>query len=68
LTLKIAAENDFGAALLPRFIADTSPSLQRIDAPTEELTTGLWALTHPDMIRSARVHAFIDHVRTALKN
>ena len=68
VTIKIAAENDIGAALLPRFIGDESQSLARIDAPTHELTTGLWALTHPDLIRSARVQAFINHIRAAFSN
>jgi DNA-binding transcriptional LysR family regulator len=65
ITIKIAAENDMGAALLPCFVGDESNLLTRIDAPTHELTTGLWVLTHPDLIRSARVQAFINHIRAA---
>lgn len=64
--LKIAAENGMGLALLPHYLGDTSPLLKRVPAPTEELTTGLWLLTHPDLIRSAKVHAFMEHFVHAL--
>ncbi len=64
--LKLAAENSMGLALLPAYLGDDSSKLQRIDAPTDELTTGLWLLTHPDLIRSARVNAFMDYFVRAL--
>ncbi|MFT5658851.1 MAG: hypothetical protein ACI9KN_002132, partial [Gammaproteobacteria bacterium] len=31
-----------------------------------ELTTGLWLLTHPDLVRSAKVQAFMEHFENAL--
>ena len=65
--LKIAAENGMGLALLPHYLGDASPVLKRIPAETEELTTGLWLLTHPDLVRSAKVQAFIEHFADALK-
>jgi len=55
-----------GLALLPGFLGAASQTLIRLDAPTRELTTGLWILTHPDLARSARVHAFVDHFSAAL--
>lgn len=64
--LRIAAENGIGLALLPHYLGDSSTILQRLPAPTEELTTGLWLLAHPDMIRSARVNAFMHHFSDAL--
>ena len=64
--LKVAAENGMGLALLPHYLGDSSPLLQRLEVPTEELTTGLWLLTHPDLVRSARVNAFMDHFGDAL--
>lgn len=66
LGLKIAAENGMGLALLPHYLGESSPQLKRLPAPTEELTTGLWLLTHPDLVRSARVNAFMDHFIGAL--
>jgi len=64
--LRIAAENGMGLALLPHYLGDSSPLLQRLEVDTEELTTGLWLLTHPDLARSARVNAFMDHFGEAL--
>ena len=63
VTAIVAAENDLGATLLPCLAGDDSAKLQRIDAPVKALTVGLWALTHPDLMRAARVHAFIEYLR-----
>ena len=64
--LRTAAENGMGLALLPHYLGESSPILHRVDAPTRELTTGLWILTHPDLVRSARVNAFMDYFGDAL--
>ena len=66
IALKVAAENSMGLALLPYYLGDSSSQLQRLAVKTDELTTGLWLLTHPDLIRSARVQAFMDHFNDAL--
>jgi DNA-binding transcriptional LysR family regulator len=66
VAIRIAAESGMGLALLPGFLGDASQTLLRLEAPTRELTTGLWILTHPDLARSARVHAFVDHFSAAL--
>jgi len=66
VAIRIAAESGMGLALLPVFLGDASQTLLRLEAPTRELTTGLWILTHPDLVRSARVHAFVDHFSAAL--
>ena len=55
-----AAEAGIGLALLPCFLGDYCARLERISEPVAELTTGLWLLAHPDLVRSARVNAFID--------
>ncbi|MFT5217955.1 MAG: DNA-binding transcriptional LysR family regulator [Planctomycetota bacterium] len=65
--IKVAAENGIGIALLPKLLGDASAHLTRIEASIPELTVGLWLLTHPDLVRSARVHAFIDHFSEALQ-
>jgi DNA-binding transcriptional LysR family regulator len=62
VALRVAAENGIGLALLPCLLGDASPRLRRLPADTSELTIGLWALAHPDLVRSARVHAFIEHL------
>jgi DNA-binding transcriptional LysR family regulator len=60
------AEAGIGVALLPCLLGDESEKLQRVGEPIDEVATGLWLLTHPDLARSARVHAFMDHFTTAL--
>jgi len=62
----MAAEAGIGLALLPCLLGDVSPVLTRLPVDTRDLTTGLWALAHPDLVRSARVHAFIEHFSEAL--
>lgn len=66
VAIKVAAENAMGLALLPHYLGEGSSLLQPLVASISELTTGLWLLTHPDLIRSARVHAFMDHFEQAL--
>ncbi len=66
VAMRVVAEAGVGLALLPVFLGDASQTLVRLEAPTRELTTGLWILTHPDLVRSARVHAFVDHISAAL--
>ena len=66
VAVRIAAENGIGLALLPRFLGDQSAALTDLQADTAALTVGLWILTHPDLVRSARVHAFIEHFSAAL--
>jgi len=66
VAVRVAAEAGIGLALLPRLLGDSSAQLQRLDVDTSELTIGLWALAHPDLVRSARVHAFIEHLSQAL--
>jgi DNA-binding transcriptional LysR family regulator len=66
VAVRVAAEAGIGLALLPRLLGDSSAQLERLDVDTRELTIGLWALAHPDLARSARVHAFIVHLSQAL--
>lgn len=66
VAVRVAAENSIGLALLPHFLGDSSSVLKRLEAPTQDLTLGLWLLTHPDLARSARVHAFTDHFSEAI--
>lgn len=66
VAIRVAAESGMGLALLPGFLGDASQTLVPVEAPTRELSTGLWILTHPDLVRSARVHAFVDHISAAL--
>lgn len=56
-----AAEEGIGLTLLPCLLGEASHRLTRLPVPTEALSNELWLLTHPDLIRSARVNAFMEH-------
>ena len=66
VAVRIAAESGIGLALLPNLLGESSLRLTRLEANTDDLTVSLWALAHPDLARSARVHAFIEHLSQTL--
>lgn len=53
--------------LLPCFIGDPDPTLQRIGAPIPEAESALWLLVHPDLRDNARVRALLDHLWDGLR-
>jgi DNA-binding transcriptional LysR family regulator len=55
-----------GLAALPCYLGDTDPRLVRIQPPVAEMSTALWLLTHPDLIRTARVRLFMDFMTAGL--
>ncbi|HEX7115297.1 MAG TPA: LysR family transcriptional regulator [Steroidobacter sp.] len=55
-----------GLAALPCYLGDTDPRLVRVRAPLKEMTTALWVLTHPDLVRTQRFRLFLDFIATAL--
>lgn len=62
-----AAKAGIGLAVLPCYLADAEPALQRLMPPIPELTRELWLITHSDLRTTARVRAFFDHVGQALQ-
>jgi len=62
-----AVRAGLGLAALPCFLADPEPALQRALPPEPGLASELWLLTHPDLRRTARVRAFMDHLAAALR-
>jgi DNA-binding transcriptional LysR family regulator len=63
----IAAKVGIGLAVLPCYLGDPEPELQRVTtAPIAELTGELWIVTHADLRRTARVRAFFDIVGEGL--
>lgn len=67
LGLLLGCEADLGATIIPCFMADTNPKLQRLSAPIDEAASMLWLLTHEDLRHTARVRAFMDFMADALK-
>jgi DNA-binding transcriptional LysR family regulator len=66
VALKLAAENGLGVTILPRALGDLSGDLTRLGRDLPGVKTGLWILTHPDLLRSARIHALFEHFTNAL--
>lgn len=63
----IAAREGLGVALLPCFLGDGEPRLQRLVAePLSELGRELWIVTHTDLRRTARVRAFMESISASL--
>jgi molybdate transport repressor ModE-like protein len=67
LTLAAIREG-LGVSILPCFMADTDPTLQRYCEPDPAYNLGLWVLLHPDLRRTARVLAFRDHMVAAIND
>lgn len=61
LGLAEAAAAGIGLAVLPCFIAAVTPGLVRLTGPQQEMDSGLWLLTHPDIRATARVRTFMEH-------
>ncbi|MCB2023096.1 MAG: LysR family transcriptional regulator [Burkholderiaceae bacterium] len=55
-----------GVGLLPTFMEAKHPELVPVSDPIPELAAPIWILSHPDLRRTARVRAFMQHVGDAL--
>lgn len=49
-----------GIAVLPCYMGENRPELVRLHEPEKEFNSDLWILAHPDIRRSAKVHAFFE--------
>lgn len=49
-----------GLGYLPCLVGDCNPTLTRVGAVDAALSDELWLLTHPDLRKSGRVHAFLE--------
>ncbi len=56
-----------GVAFISCAAGDADPDLVRLRPPEPGFEMDLWALTHPDLRRSARVRAFMSHMAEALE-
>lgn len=57
-----AARAGMGAAVIPAFVGDRDPELERLTAPETSGEFGVWVLTHPDLRRSACIRAFMQEI------
>ena len=49
-----------GIGVMPCYLGEHCTELVRIHEPDEQFVSNLWMLVHPDIHRSARVHAFFE--------
>jgi len=61
-----AISEGMGVSILPCFMGDADPLLERFSDPDPAYNLGLWILLHPDLKRTARVLAFRDHMTQAI--
>lgn len=52
-----------GQGLLPCFVGDADPTLERVTAPIAEVAAEYWVIVHRDLRRAACVRAVIDWIR-----
>ncbi|MDO1585435.1 LysR family transcriptional regulator [Rhizobium oryzicola] len=62
----MAVKAGLGLALLPCYLGDPEPDIERVQEPLAELTRELWLITHKDLRTTGRVRAFFDHVGAGL--
>jgi DNA-binding transcriptional LysR family regulator len=67
LLTQAALRESVGVSILPCFMGDPDPKLERYRDPNPEWNLGLWLLLHPDLKRTARVLAFRDHMLESIK-
>ena len=60
-----AARAGMGIAMLPCFLGDRIPELVRLAGPGEDPGWNIWALTHPDLLKTARVRVLLDTLYAA---
>jgi DNA-binding transcriptional LysR family regulator len=65
--IRQACVDGLGLALLPCFMAHTTPTLQAVGDPVPECATELWLLTHPDLRDTTRVKVVFQLLHAALE-
>lgn len=55
-----------GVAVVPCFVCDRDPDLERLTEPETSGEFGVWILTHPDLRHSARIRAFMQAMATVI--
>lgn len=68
LALGDAARRNLGVAILPCAQGDAMPDLLRISEPMKDYKTGLWVLTHRDLLGAVRISTFYTFMIAALKS
>lgn len=62
-----AAKAGMGISMLPCFLGDSEPSLQRLPGSRPTPAHDVWLLTHPDLRHTARIKAFKSFITQAME-
>jgi DNA-binding transcriptional LysR family regulator len=57
-----AVKAGIGLAPLPTTLGDAMETLVQVQPPVEELPRGWYLLSHPDIRKTSRIAAFVDHI------
>ncbi len=68
IALCCLAEQGLGYVLLPTHLGDGSKQLVRVPNDENLLTTGLWLLSHRDVLQSPRVRTGMDFLYMILRS
>lgn len=64
--VRAATAQNIGCALIPCFVGDDDPKLERLAGTFMEADAKVWVLTHPDLRKSARIRACLKFFGTRL--
>jgi DNA-binding transcriptional LysR family regulator len=62
----MAVRAGLGIALLPCYLADREPQVQRLSGVLPDLASELWIVTHQDLKNTARIRAFLGVIGDAI--
>ncbi|MEN0062276.1 MAG: LysR family transcriptional regulator [Myxococcota bacterium] len=62
-----AVASGVGRCILPCFVGDRTPGIERVPGTLAATNSSLWVLTHADLRRSARVRTLLQHLAGALR-
>lgn len=65
--MAVALDCGAGRGMLPCFVGDRRPHLERVGEPPPDASSALWLLIQADLRRSARVRALVDALFPALR-
>lgn len=68
LSMEKAIEEGIGIGLLPFYLGDKNPRLQRIGAERTILTKPIWLISHPETRRQSSVNCFVKWLMVELEN
>ncbi|SPF77470.1 LysR family transcriptional regulator [Pseudoprimorskyibacter insulae] len=65
--MAMAVESGVGLGFMSVAMGDASPDLMQVMPPRDDWTATLWLVTHVDLHRTAKVQAFLSHLKAEVK-